>query len=73
MAVIRCKGVGENTGKDSCMQKGLDENSGGHIVTIVIAYNCEGCYGHSLSFCREMLLSQLVISGAAIVIADDDK
>ena len=22
----------------------------GHIVTIVIAYNCEGCYCHSLSF-----------------------
>ena len=44
----------------------------GHIVTIVIAYNCEGCYCHSLSFCRGMLFSQLVISRAAIVIADDD-
>ena len=45
----------------------------GHIVTIVIAYNCEGCYCHSLSFFRGMLSSQLVISEAAIVIADDDK
>jgi hypothetical protein len=45
----------------------------GHIVTIVIVYNCEGCYCHNLSFSRGMLLSQLVKSGAAIVIVYDDK
>ena len=28
-----------------------------HIVTIVIAYNCEGCYCHSLSFCQGVLFS----------------
>jgi CO dehydrogenase nickel-insertion accessory protein CooC1 len=45
----------------------------GHIVTIVIVYNCEGCYCHNLSFSRGMLLSQLVKSEATIVIVDDDK
>jgi len=32
------------------------KNLEGHIVTIVIAYNCEGCYCHSLSY-QEQLLS----------------
>ena len=45
----------------------------GHIVTIVIDYNCEGCYCHNLSFSRGMLLSQLVVSGTAVVMFDDDK
>ena len=62
IAVVRCKGIGGDFDEDSCMQNCHDDNSG--------KAHCYYC--HSLQL-RELLLSQLVISGEAIVIADDDK
>ena len=56
MAVVCWERIGGDSGEDGCMHKCEDKNLEGHIVTIVIAYNCEGCYCHSLSY-QEQLLS----------------
>jgi len=56
MAVVCWERIGRDSGEDGCVHKCEDKNLEGHIVTIVIAYNCEGCYCHSLSY-QEQLLS----------------